>query len=79
MIKIKAITDHRPDFLKAAYKYDNLIDLMNHERFIKAGERYIKYSPDAWKVYKMGKNRVPRYCGAYDSITRAVFYARLNS
>ena len=78
MIKIKTITDHRPEFLKAAYKYDNLIDLMNHERFIKAGEHYIKYSPDAWKVYKMGKNGVPRYCGAYDSITRAVFYARLN-
>jgi len=51
---------------------------MNHERFINVGEKYIKYSPEAWKVYKMDKSRVPRFCGSYETITRAIFYARLN-
>ena len=78
MVKVKAITDHRPTFLKTVYKYDNLIELMNHERFIDVGEKYIKYSPESWKVYKMDKSRVPRYCGSYETITRAIFYARLH-
>ena len=78
MVKVKAITDHRPTFLKTVYKYDNLIEIMNHERFINVGEKYIKYSPESWTVYKMDKSRVPRYCGSYETITRAIFYARLN-
>ena len=79
MFKVKAITHHAPDFLKAAYKHGNIIDLMNHERFIDIGEAYITYAaPKSFRVYKMGKDRVPRYCGQYDSIMRAAFYARLN-
>lgn len=77
-MKVKAITHHAPEFLKAAYKYDSLIDLMNHERFINIGEGYITYTPKGFRVNKMGKNRVPRYCGVYPTITRAAFYARLN-
>lgn len=78
MQKVKAITDHRPSFLKDAYKHDNLVELMNDERFIDVGERYIKYTPKSWKVYRMDKSRVPRICGSYPTITKAVFYARLN-
>jgi hypothetical protein len=79
MFKVKAITHHAPDFLKQAYKHGNIIDLMNHERFINEGETYITYAPPkAFRVYKMGQNRVPRYCGQYDTIMRAAFHARLN-
>jgi hypothetical protein len=73
---IKTITNRDPVFLKTAYKYDNLVNLQNDERFIGVGEKYISYD-GSWTVYKMTKGRIPRLCGRFDSLHRAVFRARL--
>lgn len=78
MRKIKTITNRDPMFLKTAYKYDNLVDLQNDERFICVGEKYISYCDGSWDVYKMTKGRVPRLCGRFKLLPRAVFRSRLN-
>ena len=41
---VKAITQSDPTFLKTVYKHDSLVDLVNHERFVDIGERYIVYN-----------------------------------
>jgi hypothetical protein len=75
--KIKTITNHNPMFLQTAYKYDEIVNLQNDERFICVGEKYIAFDGE-WKVYKMTKSRVPRLCGRFASLPRAVFRARLS-
>ena len=75
--QIKTITNRDPMFLKTAYKYDNLVNLQNDERFISVGEKYISYN-GSWNVYKMTKGRLPRLCGRFDSLHRAVYRARLS-
>jgi hypothetical protein len=75
--KIKTITNRNPMFLQTAYKYDEIVNLQNDERFICVGEKYIAFDGE-WKVYKMTKDRVPRLCGRFASLPRAVFRARLS-
>ncbi len=75
--KIKTITNRNPMFLQTAYKYDEIVNLQNDERFISVGEKYIAYDGE-WNVYKMTKGRVPRLCGRFASLPRAVFRARLS-
>ena len=75
--KIKTITNRNPMFLQTAYKYDEIVNLQNDERFISVGEKYIAFDGE-WKVYKMTKGRVPRLCGRFASLPRAVFRARLS-
>ena len=77
MNPIKTITNRDPMFLKTAYKFDSLVNLQNDERFISVGEKYISYN-GSWNVYKMTKGRLPRICGRFDSLHRAVFRARLS-
>jgi hypothetical protein len=77
MAKIKTITNRTPMFLQTAYKYDEIVNLQNDERFIVVGEKYIAYDGE-WNVYKMTKGRVPRLCGRFASLPRAVFRARLS-
>jgi hypothetical protein len=77
MQQIKTITNRDPMFLKTAYKYDSLVNLQNDERFISVGEKYISYN-GTWDVYKMTKGRLPRLCGRFDSLHRAVYRARLS-
>jgi hypothetical protein len=77
MHKIKAITQSDPTFLKATYAHDNLIDLVNHERFVNPSETYITYRDRSWAVYRMGKDRVPRYRGRYQNIIQAVRVAQI--
>jgi hypothetical protein len=77
MAKIKTITNRNPMFLQTAYKYDEIVNLQNDERFISVGEKYIAFDGE-WKVYKMTKGRVPRLCGRFASLPRAVFRARLS-
>ena len=48
--KAKCITDNDATFLKTVYKYDNLIELINHEMYLKPQERYIKYIKNKWRV-----------------------------
>jgi hypothetical protein len=69
---VKAITQSDPTFLKTVYKHDSLVDLVNHERFVDIGERYIVYTQKMWRVYKMGKDRNPRLCGYFTNLHLAV-------
>ena len=77
MRKIKTVTHHAPDFLKKAYTHDHLLELVNHERFIPIGERYITYDKGVWSVHKLDEYRYPRLCGRYKVMQLAVHQARL--
>ena len=77
-MKVKAITQRDPEFLKTTYKYDNLVDLQNDERFIKIGEKFLRYKDGLWMVYKMNKERIPRLCGKFKTLHTAVYRARLS-
>lgn len=78
MRKVQAITHHAPEFLKTTYAMDSMIELLNHERFVKSGSKYITYEYKQWFVRKMGKDRKPRLCGNYTNILAAVRVCRLN-
>ena len=78
MKKVQAITHHAPEFLKTTYAMDSMIELLNHERFVKSGSKYITYEYKQWFVRKMGKDRKPRLCGNYTNILAAVRVWRLN-
>jgi len=75
-MRVKAITQSDPTFLKTVYKHDALIDLVNHERFVETGERYIVYRSKLWRVYKMGRDREPRLCGYFPNFFQAVATAQ---
>jgi hypothetical protein len=77
MRKIKTVTHHAPDFLKTAYKHDHLLELVNHERFIPIGERYITFERGVWSVHKLDEYRYPRLCGRHKIMHLAVHQARL--
>jgi hypothetical protein len=55
-----------------------MIELLNHERFVKSGSKYITYEYKQWFVRKMGADRKPRLCGNYTNILAAVRVCRLN-
>ena len=76
-MKIKTITQSDPLFLKTAYKYDHLIDLQNHERFIDSGEAFMRYDQGIWKIYRMTRDRMPILLGRFTTLHTAVYRARL--
>ena len=76
MRKVKTVTHHTPDFLKTAYKHDHLLELVDHERFIPTGERYITYNNGVWSVHKLDGYRYPRLCGRFTHMMLAVHNAR---
>jgi hypothetical protein len=78
MQKVQAITHHDPVFLKTTYPLDSMIELLNHERFVKSGTKYITYEYKQWFVRKMGKDRKPRLCGHYTNVHAAIRVCRLN-
>ncbi len=53
---VRSITHHAPEFLKAAYK--SPVDLVDHERHIKAGEKYLSFD-GGFRVWRMTRERVP--------------------
>ena len=75
-MRVKTITQSDPAFLKTAYAHDHLIDLQNHEGFIKTGERFLRYQDGLWKVYMMTTDRIPRLYGRFKTLHTAVFRAR---
>lgn len=77
MRKIKTVTNHTPDFLKTAYKHDHLLELIDHERHMPIGERYITYNNGLWSVYKLDEYRYPKLCGRFTHMQLAVHNARL--
>ena len=43
MQMVKAVTNRHPTFLKEAYKLDGVVDLVNDERWISHGDRFIRF------------------------------------
>jgi hypothetical protein len=77
MRKVKAVSNHAPEFLKTAYKHDHLLELIDHERHVPIGERYITYNNGVWSVHKLDEYRYPRLCGRFTIMMLAVHNARL--
>jgi len=77
MRKVKTVTHHDPEFLKTAYKHDHILELVNHERFVPIGERYITYDKGVWSVYQLDQYRYPRLCGRNKVMHLAAHLARL--
>jgi hypothetical protein len=75
MLPVKTITDRDPKFLKEAYKFGNLVDLQNDERFIKHGESYIRYVRGWYAVYTHGDS--PRLRSRSKDLITAVCKARI--
>lgn len=74
--QVKCITNRNPTFLKEAYKYSNLVDLQNDERFIEPNEKFIQYD-GVWQVWRMPKDKRPKLVGRFDNLMSAVYRARL--
>ncbi len=74
---VKAVTHHHPKFLKEAYKLNGAVDLVNDERYIPHGERYIGFNPDTqhFIVYIKSIDRSMRVRG-FDNLISAVNCAK---
>lgn len=46
MRMVKTVTHHHHKFLKQAYKLGDTVDLVNDERYLSHGDRYIRFDPD---------------------------------
>lgn len=73
MKTIRSITHHAPAFLKAAYA--NPVALIDHERHIKPGEKYLSYD-NGFRVWRMTRERVPIPLGKYKDMGSAIYAAR---
>lgn len=43
MQMVKAVTNRHPTFLKEAYALDGIVDLVNDDRYLAHGDRYIRF------------------------------------
>lgn len=50
MQTIKAVTDRSPTFLKEAYSLHGIVDLVNGERWINRGDRFIRFDGASFVV-----------------------------
>lgn len=70
---LKAICNRDPAFLKTVYPLP--IDLVDHERHIQAGHKYLTYD-GRWRVWRMTAQRVPLPQGAFPTAAAAIFMLR---
>lgn len=78
MRPIRTLTTHDPEFLKTVYNRTD-IDLLDHERHIPTGDKYITYGGLLgwkWRVWRMTRERVPIPLGAFISLNYAICEAR---
>jgi len=68
---MKTITDHRPAFLKEAYKWKN-VELIPHDGWVQPLEKFIRWDGKSWRVYTMTIERVPRLLGIYPTCASAL-------
>lgn len=73
-MKITAVTNHHPEFLKATYSHP-FVDLTDHERHIRSGSQYLTWD-GVWKVWKMTPERVPIPRGRYPTLNAAIIAAQ---
>lgn len=74
MRPVIALTHHNPTFLKAAYAAD--LDLIDHERHIKAGTKYITWGEGKWFAWRMTRERVPIPLGRFNDLGGALYVVR---
>ena len=75
--KVKAVTHHHPNFLKQAYKMDSMVDLVNDERYLSHGDRYIRFDADRQSFVVCIKTiDQPLRVRAFDNLLSAVNCAR---
>lgn len=75
MTVVKAITHHHWNFLKQAYKHE--VDLVNDERYLKVGDRYIRFAVDTQRFVvciKTVDSALP--VRSYQTMTAAINAAR---
>ena len=70
---LMALDNRDPRFLKAVYPLP--IKLIDHERHIPAGKKYIAFD-GRWRVWKMTTERVPIPQGASPDLAGAIYMAR---
>lgn len=77
MVRIKAVTHHHPKFLKQAYKADAVVDLVNDERYLAVGDKYIGFdpTPQDFVVY-LKTTAGPLRVRKFDNLISAVNCAR---
>lgn len=69
-MRVIALAHNDPRYLKETYRHP-LIDHVDSERHIKAGERYIAWD-NGYRVWKMTRHRVPIPIGRFRSIHEAI-------
>jgi hypothetical protein len=73
----KAITHHHHAFLKAAYRWSNLVDLVNDERYLSHGDTYIKFDPQSLRFIVMVHTaNLPIRVRMFDNLLSAINCAR---
>jgi hypothetical protein len=70
---LMALSNRDARFLKAVYPLP--IKLIDHERHIPAGKKYIAFD-GRWRVWKMTIERVPIPQGAFPDLAGAIYMAR---
>ena len=71
---LMALSSRDARFLKAVYPLP--IKLIDHERHIPAGKKYIAFD-GRWRVWKMTIERVPIPQGAFPDLAGAIYMARI--
>ena len=76
MRTVKAVTHRNPVFLKEAYKLDGIVDLINDERHVPFGDRFIGFDPGAGFVVYIKTLDASVKVRCFDSLLSAVNCAR---
>jgi len=77
MKPVVTLSSQDPVFLDNVLKFDTLVELHKDQRNIKVGEKFIRYQNGKWEVCRMSNERMPRLCGRFGSLHKAVWRARL--
>jgi hypothetical protein len=75
--RIKVVTNRAPAFLKVTYPHQR-VELIDHEGFVKAWERFITWDAGTWSVWRMKAEKgeyFKVYAGKADNLNSAIFLA----
>jgi len=75
MKTIRAVTSRHPVFLKQAYALDGIVDLVDDDRYLGHGERYIAFDGLDFAVY-IKTTDGPLRAKTFTNLRSAVNYAR---
>lgn len=78
MKPVATIASQDPVFLDNVSKFYVLVEVHKDQRNIRVGEKFIRYQNGSWEVCRMSKERMPRLCGRFPSLHKAVWRAKLS-